>query len=313
MLESVWRDLRHGVRVVAKNPGFSLIAVITMALGIGANSAIFGLVNAVLLRPLPVEQPKDLFFVSYAGSQSSGGAPPYPCLEELRNQTTHLSKMAGFSLTSLKAIIDGEVEELSGQFASGNYFSLLGLRTIVGSPFTPLDDSVAGQGGPNGPVAVVGYNFWRRRFASDPSVIGKVIDVGLQCSQCGGDFQKTPVTIIGVAPPGFTGLAPGHDIDIHLPIALMGAKRLADPRGFWLLAVARLKKGSSVEQARAELDPTFKAFVDKIQVPPQVRTQYLDHIALTPANRGLRTLRGPFTEPTGLAGDSSKDSARSPG
>ncbi len=297
MLESLLSGIRYGLRTLVANPGFTIIVVTTLAVGIGANTAIFGLLDAVLLRTLPVERPEELFFVNFAGSESRGSAPPYPCFEQLRDHTTHLSGIAAFSMSSFKVVIDGQIEEVSGQFASGNYFSLLGVGTAIGSSFGPLDDWIPGQGGPNGPVAVLGYSYWQRRFGLDPTVIGRVIEVGLQCSQCGQGFQRTPVTVIGVTKPGFAGLAPGHELDIHLPIALQGTERLSDRNGFWLSAVARLRPGSSPEQARAELDPVFKAFVDELGFPSEIRHKFLDQIELTAANRGFGTLRGPFAKP----------------
>ena len=283
----VVQDLRYGLRMLRGSPGFTAIVVLTLALGIGANTAIFSLIDTVLLKMLPVAQPERLFFIENVGTQGGGGAPPYPCFERFRDHTQYLSGIAAFSSpTELKVSIDNQIEQVKGQYASGSYFSLLGVRTVIGRAFTSSDDAVIGTGGPDGPVAVIGYNYWQRRFAQSPAVIGKVIQV-----------DKTPVTIIGVTPPEFFGLSPGSDVEINLPMMLADAQLLTDKGSWWFDAVGRLMADASVEQARAELDGVFQAFMDERSAVRDLRKDFFDHIQLTAAGQGLATLRVPYFKP----------------
>ncbi len=285
-MQTLWQDLRYGARMLIKQPGFTLIAVLTLALSIGANAAIFSLVDAVLLKMLPIKQPEQLWFINHAGPRGAGAAPPYPCFERFRDHTSHLSGIAAFSPSEPKVSIDGQIERIKGQFVSGNYFSLLGVRALIGRAFAPSDDAVIGTGGPDGPVAVIGYHYWQRRFAFSPEVIGKVIQ-----------FGKTPVTIIGVTPPEFSGLLPGRDVDINLPMMLADTRFLTEKSALWFYAVGRLKPGSSVEQARAELDVMFQAFINEMPVSPEIRKDYFDHLELIAAGQGLYGLRLAYSEP----------------
>src|ERR1051326_1251591 len=190
-------DLRYAARMLARNPGFTCVAVLSLALGIGANTAIFSLVNAVLLKTLPVSHPERLFFVDNTGGKSRGAnAPPYPCYERLRDHNRYFSGIAAFDAVRLKVTIDGVQEQISGQYASGDYFPVLGLRPAYGRLLTPSDDSVPGRGGQEGASAVISYGFWQRRFGKSPGVLGKKIRLGTTANW---------VTIVGVTPPEFFG------------------------------------------------------------------------------------------------------------
>lgn len=280
------QDVRYGMRTLYRSPGFVAVAALTLALGVGANLAIFQLIDTVLLKPLPVAQPEQLFFIENVGVQGGGGAPPYPCFETFRSNTHFFSGIAAYSPSGMKISIDGQIEQVEGQFASGNYFSLLGVRTFIGRPFGPADDSVIGIGGADGPVAVIGYNYWRRRFAGSPAVIGKKIQVG-----------TTGVTIIGVTPSEFFGMVPGQDVDISLPMSLADPKLLSDRGSWWFDAVGRLKHGASKEQARAELDGFFQAFMDERTAMRGLRKDYFDHIELAAAGLGAEGLRTESVKP----------------
>ena len=281
------QDLRFGVRMLLKDKGFTAVAVLSLALGIGANTAIFSLIDAVLLKPLPVERPDQLYFIQNVGTQNPGrGAPPYPCFERFRNQSQAFAGMAAFSQLDPRLRIDGQIEEVRGQRVSGNYFSLLGVKAILGRTFSPADDSVPGKGGPDGLVAVIGFNYWTRRFGRDPAVIGKVVQLG-----------NDPVTIIGVTQPEFYGLIRGREADISLPIAMVGANMLTDKTSRWFSAVGRLKPGVTVEQARAELDSTFQSYMDESGVSAESRRETFARIDLSSASRGLDRLRRQFSQP----------------
>jgi len=284
MIADLWQDLRYGARMLRRNPGFTLTAVLSLALGIGANTAIFSLIDAVLLKMLPVERPSELYFINNVGLRGGGGAPPYPCVERFRENTPALSGIATFNCDQLKLEVDGQVEQVNGQLVSGDYFSLLGVSTVIGRSFEPEDNSVQGMGGPNGAVALIGYRYWQRRFGGRHEVIGKVVR-----------FGSVPVTIVGVTPPNFYGLSPGSDVDINLPM-LLGDAGLFGRDTWWFNAVARLAPGATVEQARDQLDSIFQGFMDEARSVGGMRRDFFDHIDLMPAARGLETLRNPYSK-----------------
>src|SRR5262245_1250273 len=284
-LETVWQDLRYDARALIKNPLFTFVAVLTLALGIGANTAIFSLLDTVLLKMLPVEKPEQLFFINNVGARG-GDSQPYPCFERFRDSTRSLSGVAAFNRIDPKLTIDGQTEKVKGQFVSGNYFSLLGVKAVIGRALNPADDSIIGEGGPDGPVAVIGYNYWLRRFALSPAVIGKTVQV-----------EKTVVTIVGVTPPEFYGLAPGREVDISLPMMLADANSLLDKTSTWFDTVGWLKPDASIEQARAELDVIFQAYMNEVAISPEDRRDYRDHIELATAGKGLIDLRKKFSRP----------------
>jgi len=289
-IEHLLQDLRYAGRMLHHNPGFTTVAVLSLALGIGANTAIFSLIDTVLLRMLPVQKPEQLVFVENVGARGGGGAPPYPCFEQFRDRDRYFSGLAAFSPYNMRISIDGRAEEVSAQQASGNYFAVLGLKAWAGRTFSPADDSVIGKGGPDGPVAVISYRYWKQRFAMSPAVLGKVVQL-----------EGRAVTIIGVTPPEFYGLRPGMPVDLTVPMMLAPAEMLRDKGDWWLNVVGRLKPGATPAQARAELDGIFQAFMNagsgKISGTDEVRHDYFDHIVLTPAARGLDRLRRQFSKP----------------
>lgn len=283
----MFQDLRYGVRMLLKHKVVTLVAVTSLGLGIGANTAIFSLIDAVLIKTLPVSKPEQLYFIQTAGPrQPSGGAPPYPCFERFQQQNRSFTGLAAFTARDLRLRIGGEREEVSGQFVSGNYFSLLGINPFIGRVLLPSDDIEPGKNGVNGYVAVISYDYWTRRFGRDPSVIGKVFHVGLD-----------PVTIVGVTPPEFYGLFPGTRIDISIPIIFQGAQTLADKDSYWFRAVGRLKPGASLVQARAELNAIFQPFMNETSMPPEMKREVFARIELAPASRGMDTLRRQFSQP----------------
>ena len=292
-VERLLQDLRYGARVLRNAPGFTAVAVLSLALGIGANTAIFSLLDTVLLRMLPVEDPARLFFVENVGARGGGGAPPYPCFEEFRDRNHYFSGLSAFSANATRITIDGRPEQVMAQFASGNYFATLGVRAWIGRTFGPADDSVIGKGGPDGPLAVISYAYWQRRFGMSPSAIGKVVQL-----------HNTAVKIAGVTPPGFFGLQPGLDVDVTVPMMLADADMLREKGSWWFHAAGRLKPGASPTAARAELDGIFQAFMNQpsesgkpMAGSNEMRHDYFDHIALTPAARGLDRLRRQFSKP----------------
>src|SRR5258708_26408364 len=195
------QDLRYGLRWFRKAPAFTAAVALTIALGVGANTAIFSLMDAVLLRQLPVQNPKELVFLEVSGSAGASGSPPYPCFTRLRKETDSFAGIAAVSSDELRLEIDGKPEQVMGQVASGNYFEVLGVRPALGRLMDTEDEKL------NPPVVVISDRYWRRRFASDPAAIGKTIS-----------FHGQAFTIAGVTPPDFWGLEPGRPIDVTIPI-----------------------------------------------------------------------------------------------
>jgi predicted permease len=287
IFDQLRQDVTYTCRVFRKQPGFTLIAILTLALGIGANTAIFSLIDAVLLRMLPVEAPEQLYFIQNVGPRNpENGAPPYPCFERFRDQNQSFTGLAAFAGFGQRIKIDGQLEEVSGQRVSGNFFSLLGINAVRGRTFGPEDDAVPGKGGPDGLVAVISYNYWTSRFGRDPAVIAKVLQLG-----------NDPVTIIGVTPPGFYGLVPGRELNMLLPMVSAGAEQLAAKESWWFNAVGRVKPGVPLEQARTELDTIFQSYMDGTGMNAEVRRQSFNRIDLRPAGRGLNDLRRKFSRP----------------
>jgi predicted permease len=282
-------DIVYALRLLRRSPGFTAVALLSLGLGIGANTAIFSLVDTLLMKSLPVANPERLFFLDNSGGKSAGvSGPPYPCYEVWRDNNRYLSGIAAFDENRLKVTIDGSPELMTVQYASGSYFDVLGVGAAQGRVFTARDDSVVGSGGPDGAVAVISHGLWTRRFGRDPAVIGKTIQVGVQA-----------VTIVGVTSPEFFGLQIGSSIDVTIPMALAG-QRLARRQQWWFSVIGRLKDDATVEQARADLERLWDGYMNDIGQPREQRT-YFSGIALVPAARGLDALRRRLSVPLRIA------------
>ena len=278
-------DVSYAFRLLRRSPAFTLVALVSLGLGIGANTAIFSLVDTVLVRTLPVDDPQRLVFVDNSGGKSGGSSgPPYPCFERLRDHNRFLSGLAAFDERMFKVSIDGVPERVRGQYASGSYFDVLGVRATHGRLLTPADDSKPGRGGPHGAVAVISDGFWTRRFGRDPAVLGRSVQVGTQW-----------VTIVGVTPPGFVGLQVGAPLDITLPMMLAG-RDLQSKQLWWLSVIGRLAPGATVEAARADLEGLWDAYLTEVGMPRNKRG-YFSGIVLVPAARGANELRRSYGEP----------------
>src|SRR5262245_12638367 len=165
-LETLWQDLRYGARMLVKQPGFTLVAVLTLALGIGANTAIFSLLDALLLKTLPVRQPEQLVFV-----EGLGFAYPDPVFPEFSEKNSSFAGMFSFHSTEMTVVDGNQAERVIGELVSGNFFNVLGLGAHLGRVFSDADDQTPGGHF----VAVISYNYWRRRFGADPQIIGREI------------------------------------------------------------------------------------------------------------------------------------------
>jgi len=259
VVDSFLQDLRYGLRIFRKSPAFTAVAVLSLALGIGANTAIFTLVNAVLLRDLPVRQPDRLVEVSAVWPDSKA-AFSYPMFRELERSQRVFSGLIGWDTEVMYNVeVNGELTQPRGLSVTGNYYSELGVSPLLGRLLTPQDvDPHAGQ---TSQVAVIGYEFWQRRFGGAPDVVGKDIRIG-----------GKPFTIIGVTRKWFTGMTTGEPPEITIPITAFpstvedGEFDINTPRLLWLSITGRLKDGVSVSQARSQLQ-SFWPQVLEVTVP----------------------------------------------
>ncbi|QQS45492.1 MAG: ABC transporter permease [Acidobacteriota bacterium] len=273
-MQPLLQDLRYGARMLLKQPGFTLIAVLTLALGIGANTAIFSVVDAALLKTLPVKEPGRLvLFKSLAKEGFSYGAfngerrtdpatglqagtvfPPQS-FTRLRAQAntpeSPCAELFAFGVTDANVTIDGQAENLRGLVVSGNYYAGLGVPALLGRLITDDDDKADAN-----PVVVLSHRYWERRFNRDPAVIGKQISI-----------NNVGFTVIGVTPRGFGGTGEvGSAPQVFVPIAIETQinperKRMVGAGWWWLRLMGRLKPGATMEQARAQLETVFQQSV----------------------------------------------------
>jgi predicted permease len=243
-MQTLWQDLRFGARMLFKQPGFTLIAVVTLSLGLGANTAIFSLVNTVLLRPLPIPQPERVFEITPLQKGADVGATSYPLYKDLRDRNQVLEGLAAYRFVPLSLSQNGNNERLWGYLVSGNYFDLLGVRAAQGRMFTQEEDRTPGAH----PVAVLSYGYWQRRFGGDPNLVGRTITI-----------NNHSFTVVGIAPPEFNGTVLIFSPEIYAPINM--AKQI-EPGEDWLESrgsgvlqtIGRLKPQVTAAQAKAALD-----------------------------------------------------------
>jgi predicted permease len=297
-IEALVQDLKYGLRMLRKNPGFTFVAVLTLALGIGANTAIFSVMNALLLRSLPVKDPQELALFSIIEQQGPGYAQTYPFYEVVRDHSQSFSGViAGGSVGDGRLMVKepggGTVEPVQQQRVSGNFFSVLGAGAVVGRALSEADDNPASAQ----PGAVISYEFWRRRFGLDPGVVGRQVTV-----------NDTALTIVGVAPPGFFGFEVGKKPDIWWPIKAANdetsRQMLSQNNFWWLLMFGRLRPGVSMAQARAEVDLIFRLQQEKIAgaiganwTPTERRRHFEHRMALESGSAGVTWLRRQFQRP----------------
>jgi putative ABC transport system permease protein len=238
-------DLRYGAKMLWKSKGVTIVAVISLAVGIGANSAIFSLVNSILLRPRPVAQPEQLVEIYVSeGEQQPYMSTSYPSYVELRDRNDVLSGLAAYGIRQFK-FGDHDVEQIWGEAVSGNYFDVLGVAAQKGRTFSADEDVVPRRN----PVAVISQSLWQRRFNSDPDLVGKTITLNDQL-----------LTVIGIAPPQYTGMIRGLASEIWIPMAMMpavdqlGERALTSRGNRWMILVGRLKPETNLAQARARFD-----------------------------------------------------------
>jgi len=284
------RDLQYAFRNLGRSPGFTAAVLLVLGLGIGANAASFTLIDAVMLRMLPVSHAEQLYLIAHAGQSGVSALSNYPLFEQLRDHNQVFSEVFAFNPNQWKVSLDGNTELVSGQVVTGNYFSTLGVSAILGRTLTVGDDRI-----PKGhPVAVISYRYWQRRFAQNPRVLGKTITINL-----------TPFTIIGVTPPEFFGIEVCQSADISVPMSmhpLVGSGSTLDDRSGWwdLPMLGRLKPGMSVQQARADADVIFRRFLSGpwlAEMSQESRQGSFQRVELRSASNGLSALREEFSKP----------------
>jgi predicted permease len=304
-LDHLSQDVRHGVRQLRNSPGFTVTAVLILALGIGAVTAVFTLINAALLKMLPVRNPERLVeFKATSPQFPVNDAFSYPAFETFQAQTHVLAGVLAFrELGDVDVELDAQGGLAKGQLVSGNYFTVLGVKAALGRTILPLDESTPGQS----PVAVIGYDYWRTRFALDPNIVGKHVLI-----------NNVPMTIVGVTEPEFYGLQTGDKVQISLPITMIGsvfpgfadaggvADCLRAPFRNWLHVIGRLQPAFTRDQATANLTPVFaqsmrEAAEGLAGLPidsPAVRQTLLNlRLQLDSGSQGLAALRQKYSKP----------------
>ncbi|MGH9767392.1 MAG: ABC transporter permease, partial [Blastocatellia bacterium] len=285
-MQTLWQDLRYGARMLLKQKGLTAIAVLSLALGIGANTALFSVVDAMLLKKLPVKEPDRLVLFgsraprdfspgSYTGNSSRDPSGqrvmtsfPYQSFARFREQLNTggaLSDVFAFGGASLNVNADGQADVASGQAVSGNYYAGLGVRMMIGRTITDEDDKASAS-----PVAVLSYRYWERRFGGNAAVVGKQINL-----------NNVAFTVIGVTPPGFEGtMQAGSTQDVTIPIAweprMYVERERSNMNGagvWWLRIMGRLKPGATTEQARAQLEGVFHQSVVEHRTARQTQAQ----------------------------------------
>src|ERR1700690_308999 len=254
------QDIKYGVRMLAKNPGFALIAVLTLALGIGANTAIFSLTDQVLLRLLPVERPEELVVLRSPGpvggrvrsDGDSSASFSYPMYKNLRDQDPAFSGLLARFAVQVSVSGQGQTELANGELVTGNYFEVLGVRPALGRIFSASDETAPGAN----TVAVLSYGYWSRHYGGDPGILNKILNV-----------NGTPLTIVGVARAGFAGVQVGQVPDLFIPVTMKAQMTpnwdgLADPNDHWVAILGRLKPGFTRAKAQAAIAPTYRALLE---------------------------------------------------
>lgn len=289
-------DVRYAGRTLWRTPAFTATAVLSLALGIGANTAIFSILHALVLRSLPVSDPQRLVLITRNETASS----PYPLFLELRNRTQTLEGVLAFRTNAIHLGTDDATERITGALVSGTYFDVLGLRPFIGTAITPEDDEKPGSGGSRGAVAVLSHSLWMRKFGGKDSVIGTRILL-----------NGHPFTVVGVAPRGFNGTEVGEAAEVFAPMMMQEAllpglgNTLKQPLSQWLRIFGRLKTGVDARQAETELTMFLRQYnqealqkADFTKLGPAWRERRLkERIVLLPAHAGISALRQQYSKP----------------
>jgi predicted permease len=292
------QDITFALRTFAKAPLFVAVAMLSLAFGIGANTAIFSLTDQILVRALPVDKPEELVMLSAIGRHYGNNMGPnrisYPMYQDFRDRNTVFKSMFCFREVDANLTYGGRTERVAGEVVSGNYFPVLGVKPALGRLFTAADDQFQ-----NGhPIAVLSYGYWQSRFGGDASVIGRKLLI-----------NNYPSTIVGVSAAGFASTDPGFAPQVRVPMMMAGTFRdflkLNDRRSRWVTAFGRLKPGVRVEQAKAGMQPLFHQILNMevmqkefSKASPEMKKAFLQmSMDVMPAAKGRSQLRRQFSKP----------------
>lgn len=289
-LDKLLADLRYTFRILRKSPGFTAVAVLSLGLGIGANTAIFTLIDNLMLKSLPVKDPQELVILGDPEAPDEGAQFSYPAYTELRDHNQVLTGLAAHMLRAMTAGETSVADWIVGEYVSGNYFSVLGVNASLGRTITPEDDVVPGNR-----VAVLSDGFWRRRYAADPGVLGRTILIYGQ-----------PFIIVGVTPPEFFGVEVGASPAVRLPLATsvgLGEGNRSDANSEGLPLFGRLRPDVPRQQAEATLAVLFRQIRQQQGEAlkwnsDQRRRRFLERrLALAPGSAGFSWLRQQYRQP----------------
>ncbi|MDQ3253728.1 MAG: ABC transporter permease [Acidobacteriota bacterium] len=291
-MHTLWQDIRYGARMLLKQKGLTAIAVLSLALGIGANTAIFSLADKLLFRSLPVEAPERLALLTSVSVSPHfvGNIFSYPDYADYRDQNEVFSGLITFSQIFPNMQTSDRTERVPGEIVSGNYFDVLGVKPMRGRAFLPEENTTPGTH----PVAVISYGLWQRQFGADLNLIGKTITL-----------DDLGSTVIGVAPRGFNGTMVERTSDIWVPMMMQPhlipqGNSVADRRISWMRVMGRLRDGVSIAQAEAGIDVLAQQ-IKQAHNPQSAQSPKLpyseQHIKLEPGGRGISGLRGELSQP----------------
>ena len=297
-------DLRYTLRTLRRVPLFTTVAVLSMAFGIAANTAVFTLLDQVILRKLPVSHPAELVQVdargmeNFSGGMGDGTELSFPMYRDLRDENTVFAGMFCRAQTSLHVGHNGRTEQVAGELVSGSFFPVLGVQPAIGRLFTADDDRTPG----GHPVAVLGFAHWRSRFNGDPAIVGRSITVNGQSLE-----------VIGVVQQGFEGLDIGQPVQLYVPVSMqpkMGPAwlQLEGRRFRWVQVYARLRNSMTPETAQAGIQPLYRALLQRestdaafAEAAPDTKRRFLEGaLTVTDASRGHSSLRNYVSEPLGI-------------
>jgi predicted permease len=295
-------DIRYALRGFRSAPMFAFVAILSLAFGIGANTAIFSLLDQILLRLLPVKDPQQLVLLtfrgSHYGSNTGGNALSYPMYADFRDHNEVFSGMFCRFPTYASLGYGSQTERVDAELVSGNYFPVLGVGAAIGRTITPEDDKVPG----GHPLAMLSYDYWQRRFARDPSILGKTLVI-----------NGHNMTLIGVAQPGFEGIELGRRADVFVPVMMKaqmtpGWDAIKDRRWRWVNSFGRLKPGVTRQQAKAALQPFFHDMLAMevkeaafAHAAPETKQAFLrSWIDVLPGSQGRSYFRDALTTPLWL-------------
>jgi putative ABC transport system permease protein len=296
-MQAFWRDLRHAIRRLRRSPGFALVVILTLGLGVGANAAIFSLMDQVLIRPLPVRQPSELVLLdgpgAFQGRTFNEMTFSYPMYKDFRDQNEVFSGVLARFPTQMTVVWKGQSERVEGELVTGNYFEVLGVTPAVGRVFNAADDRTPGAH----PVAILSHGYWLRRFGGDPSILNQPLVV-----------NGHAMSIVGVSQPGFAGIQVGRSADVVVPMMMKAEMTptwndLDNRRSRWLTIMGRRRPGVSTAQVESQLNVVYRQvnaqeIKDIKNASDTFRQRFVaKHLNVLDGARGLSDLRSQFSTP----------------